>query len=70
MTDDRSPKCPGCGAARVKKFRPFCSKRCADMDLGRWFTGAYAVPSEEPPDEFDIGMDDQPLRDSGSEDGF
>lgn len=60
MTDQTAPKCPSCGAARVKKFRPFCSKRCADMDLGRWFTGAYAVPTEDLPDEFDVGMDDQP----------
>lgn len=30
------------------------------MDLGRWFTGAYAVPTEDLPDEFDVGMDDQP----------
>jgi len=35
------------------------------MDLGRWFTGAYAVPSEELPDEFDIGMDDQPPTEEG-----
>jgi endogenous inhibitor of DNA gyrase (YacG/DUF329 family) len=40
------------------------------MDLGRWFTGAYAVPSEELPDEFDIGMDDQPPTEAGSEDGY
>jgi len=32
------------------EFRPFCSKRCADADLGRWMTGAYAVPSQEPED--------------------
>lgn len=48
-----------CGKARTKKFRPFCSKRCADADLGRWFTGAYAVPSEELPDEFDVGMEER-----------
>jgi endogenous inhibitor of DNA gyrase (YacG/DUF329 family) len=28
-------------------YRPFCSKRCADVDLQRWFAGAYAVPAEE-----------------------
>lgn len=70
MSEKNSPRCPSCGAPRVKKFRPFCSKRCADMDLGRWFTGAYAVPSEELPDEFDVGMDDQPPREAGSEDGY
>jgi endogenous inhibitor of DNA gyrase (YacG/DUF329 family) len=31
-------------------YRPFCSKRCADLDLARWLTGAYAVPSEDPDD--------------------
>ena len=66
MSAQTEPKCPSCGNPRKKKFRPFCSKRCADMDLGRWFTGAYAVPSEELPDEFDVGMDDQPP----SEEGF
>ncbi|MBP6014542.1 MAG: DNA gyrase inhibitor YacG [Alphaproteobacteria bacterium] len=29
------------------RFRPFCSKRCADVDLSRWLTGAYAIPAEE-----------------------
>ena len=29
------------------QFRPFCSKRCADVDLGRWLKGAYAIPAVE-----------------------
>jgi hypothetical protein len=37
-------KCPICGKPRVEAFRPFCSKRCADIDLGRWLEGRYAVP--------------------------
>ena len=36
--------CPICGKMSVAKYRPFCSKRCADVDLQRWFTGSYAVP--------------------------
>ena len=38
------------------KYRPFCSKRCADVDLGRWLTGAYAIPAEEEdrPDDDDL----------------
>ena len=40
-------KCPICGRPTVQESRPFCSKRCADVDLGRWFSGAYAVPGEE-----------------------
>jgi endogenous inhibitor of DNA gyrase (YacG/DUF329 family) len=35
----------------VDKFRPFCSKRCADVDLNRWFTGAYVVAGKEEEDE-------------------
>ena len=36
--------CPTCGAAATAESQPFCSKRCADIDLGRWFQGAYAIP--------------------------
>ncbi len=40
--------CPMCRkAADDGRFRPFCSKRCADLDLGRWLNGAYAIPAEE-----------------------
>ncbi|GAA3865363.1 DNA gyrase inhibitor YacG [Celeribacter arenosi] len=42
--------CPICGKDRVEKYRPFCSKRCADIDLGRWMNGSYAVPSEREDD--------------------
>ncbi|MGB0631390.1 MAG: DNA gyrase inhibitor YacG [Alphaproteobacteria bacterium] len=56
MASVAKSQCPVCNAARVEKFRPFCSKRCAELDLGRWFTGSYAIPTEEIPDEFDIGM--------------
>lgn len=42
--------CPICGKATDKRFRPFCSKRCADIDLGRWLRGDYAVPSRDPED--------------------
>lgn len=40
-------KCPICQAETVQKWRPFCSKRCADVDLGRWMTGGYAIPTED-----------------------
>ncbi|MCX7645523.1 MAG: DNA gyrase inhibitor YacG [Rhodobacteraceae bacterium] len=40
-------KCPICGKEAVPTYRPFCSRRCADVDLGRWLTGAYAIPAEE-----------------------
>lgn len=40
--------CPICGKATVATYRPFCSRRCADIDLGKWFSGAYGVPSSDP----------------------
>ncbi len=43
-------KCPICKAPAVHRFRPFCSQRCADIDLGRWVKGNYAIPTEEGPD--------------------
>nr|WP_283949791.1 DNA gyrase inhibitor YacG [Limobrevibacterium gyesilva] len=42
--------CPICRKPTDPKFRPFCSARCADIDLGRWFTETYAVPAASPPD--------------------
>jgi uncharacterized protein len=44
----RTPRCPLCGKPRAQRFRPFCSARCRDLDLGRWFNAAYAVPAVEP----------------------
>ena len=43
-------KCPICKKETVEKYRPFCSKHCADVDLGRWFNGSYAVPADAPED--------------------
>jgi endogenous inhibitor of DNA gyrase (YacG/DUF329 family) len=57
MTVPDAPPCPICGKpAETPRLRPFCSPRCADVDLGRWFTGAYRVPGE-------------PIRDEGADDG-
>jgi endogenous inhibitor of DNA gyrase (YacG/DUF329 family) len=36
--------CPICGKPSVQAFHPFCSARCADIDLNRWLSGAYAIP--------------------------
>ena len=36
--------CPNCGKPEQYAYRPFCSKRCADVDLNRWLSGAYAIP--------------------------
>ncbi|MDF1729819.1 MAG: DNA gyrase inhibitor YacG [Sulfitobacter sp.] len=42
--------CPICGEETLKDYRPFCSRRCADRDLARWFNGTYATPSRDPED--------------------
>ncbi|KRS15587.1 DNA gyrase inhibitor YacG [Roseovarius indicus] len=42
--------CPICANPTDKRYRPFCSKRCADIDLGKWISGDYAVPSDDPED--------------------
>jgi len=44
-------RCPVCKAASADAYRPFCSRRCADIDLGRWFSGGYAIGGGE--DEID-----------------
>jgi uncharacterized protein len=41
-----APRCPICGEPTLRAHRPFCSKRCADVDLGRWLKGGYVVPGE------------------------
>ena len=43
--------CPICGKPVEKAFRPFCSKRCADVDLQRWLSDRYVVPGGEDSDE-------------------
>jgi len=52
MAEDAQPKpadaparpCPICGKPSVARYRPFCSSRCADIDLGRWLKGGYVIP--------------------------
>ncbi|MFD1343757.1 DNA gyrase inhibitor YacG [Litorisediminicola beolgyonensis] len=42
--------CPICTKPTDPSYRPFCSRRCADLDLAKWLTGSYAIPSEDPED--------------------
>lgn len=60
----RPPKrpCPICRRPvdrdrALAPFRPFCSKRCADIDLGRWFGEVYRIPAEDAPDPDDESDD-------------
>jgi endogenous inhibitor of DNA gyrase (YacG/DUF329 family) len=50
--------CPICGRPAQTRFRPFCSGRCADVDLGRWLNGSYALPVAD--DSEAVTEDDQP----------
>ena len=40
-------KCPICGKPATEASTPFCSERCRDVDLNRWFSGSYVVPASE-----------------------
>ena len=54
-------RCPICGKPAAPASRPFCSKRCADVDLHRWLAGAYVVPVAEDED----GPGDAPSGEAG-----
>jgi uncharacterized protein len=43
----KSLRCPICGRPPSEETRPFCSPRCRDVDLNRWFSGSYVVPGTE-----------------------
>ena len=45
--------CPICARPAEAAYRPFCSKRCADVDLQRWLSGRYAIPGARGEDEGD-----------------
>jgi endogenous inhibitor of DNA gyrase (YacG/DUF329 family) len=40
-------KCPICGKPATEEFKPFCSKRCADVDLNRGLSGNYVIPARD-----------------------
>ena len=44
-------KCARCGAPAIPRYRPFCSQRCAEIDLGSWFSERYRVAGGEGPDQ-------------------
>ena len=46
-TTTQKRPCPICGKPRAERYDPFCSKRCADIDLHRWLKGTYVIPGAE-----------------------
>jgi len=55
----RLVRCPACGGDSVyapsNPYRPFCSERCKNMDLGAWASESFRVPEESPPDDQNFG---------------
>lgn len=66
-----SPLCPICEKKRVvPEFKPFCSKRCADVDLARWLSDGYTIPGE-PVDQAEEAPGSEPsVRSNKSEYGI
>ncbi len=48
---EKVPACPICRKPQDAKLKPFCSKRCADVDLSRWLKGSYVIPGSETDEE-------------------
>jgi endogenous inhibitor of DNA gyrase (YacG/DUF329 family) len=44
-------KCPNCKKPSTPEYTPFCCKRCADVDLGRWLNESYVVETTESPED-------------------
>lgn len=55
-------KCPICGKSATMDMRPFCSKRCSDLDLAKWLDGDYRVPTDEAPGDEDYAVSDDDER--------
>jgi uncharacterized protein len=52
----KSP-CPICTKPSLQRYHPFCSRRCADIDLNRWLSGRYAIPVADPSEDEDADGD-------------
>jgi uncharacterized protein len=50
-TGAKPKRCPICGKPAVEPTLPFCSSRCRDVDLNRWFSGSYVVPASDDDEE-------------------
>ena len=68
---EKGGRCPICTAPTQAAFRPFCSRRCSDVDLSRWLRGAYAVPGRADVDEDgdDTIAASQPMRRASEDEG-
>jgi uncharacterized protein len=62
MAEPRRHLCPICGKSAAEASRPFCSRRCADVDLNRWLSGAYVIPVTDDEEEDERRDEDSPER--------
>jgi uncharacterized protein len=50
---ERTVPCPACGKAALfaerNRWRPFCSERCRNVDLGAWASERFRLPADAPP---------------------
>ena len=67
MAETTRRLCPICAKPAAEAFRPFCSRRCADVDLNRWLSGAYSIPGRE--DEEEDGEHDEGAGEQAGERG-
>ena len=51
---EQRPPCPICGKPGDPVFKPFCSERCSDIDLGRWLSDRYVIPASDDEDGDDV----------------
>jgi endogenous inhibitor of DNA gyrase (YacG/DUF329 family) len=51
-------KCPSCGKPVELRYRPFCSQRCQQLDLGRWLNESYRIAANSNPSDADDGADE------------
>ena len=66
----RQRRCSICGKPAAQRYRPFCSKRCADVDLARWLGGSYVIQggNEDADEDGDSATGAAPLQENPNED--
>ena len=62
MTESQARRCPICGRASDAHYTPFCSGRCANVDLSRWLNETYRIPARPDVDEEDSASEDEGAR--------
>jgi len=59
--------CPICGKPTTERYRPFCSARCGNVDLGRWLNEGYRIPADSDGDDRKAPDESRPEEDESPE---